>query len=415
MLLQFCVSNYASFKEEATLSLVPSSDKEHPENIITNGKNKANAIIAIYGANAAGKSALFKAMTSAILFIRNSSMYQVDYTIPVVPFKFCEKPEERPTKVEFTFIAEDGKKYIYGFSATTKEVSEEYLYCYNSAKPSMIFERTKEEYKFSRTDSTVLTPLKKMNTSNKLFLATATQWNAAVTAIPFKWFSEKINTQTSIETLKVEALEEYRTNSEENIEFFKKLCYQVDITISNVEFEAKEVEEQNRPGFIINNQVIKPSKQYEAKITTEHLIKDDAGNEVVYQLGMNEESTGTSQLFYFAPILRKVLAGGKTLVIDEFDRSLHPYIVRFLVNVFRNPLLNSNGAQLIITTHETTLLSLSIFRRDEIYFVEKNAQTGVSELYSLDEYPVRKDDNIEKGYLLGRYGAIPFLQTEDIL
>ncbi len=102
-------------------------------------------------------------------------------------------------------------------------------------------------------------------------------------------------------------------------------------------------------------------------------------------------------------------------MIDEIDRSLHPFIVKYLVNLFRNPDVNKNGAQLIFTTHETTLLSLDIFRRDQIYFTEKDAQTGVTDLYSLDDYSVRKDENIEKGYLLGRYGAIPFLQTEEII
>ena len=103
------------------------------------------------------------------------------------------------------------------------------------------------------------------------------------------------------------------------------------------------------------------------------------------------------------------------MVVDEIDRSLHPFIVKFLVNLFRNPSINTNGAQLIFTTHETALLSLDTFRRDQIYFTEKDTESGVTDLYSLDEFSVRKTDNIEKGYLLGRYGAIPFLRTEEIV
>ena len=103
------------------------------------------------------------------------------------------------------------------------------------------------------------------------------------------------------------------------------------------------------------------------------------------------------------------------MVIDELDKSLHPFIVKFLVNLFRNKTLNNKGAQLIFTTHDTTLLSLSTFRRDQIYFTEKNSETGVTDIYSLDDYTVRKDENIEKGYLLGRYGAIPYLQTEELV
>ena len=141
MLLQFSVSNYGSIKNEVLFSLVPSADKSHPENLIVSGKYKANAITAIYGANASGKSTLFKAMTSAINYIRSSNLFQVGQVIPVVPYKFCDNPIENPTKYEFSFVAEDGKKYVYGFSATVKAVLEEYLYCYKSAKSSMVFER----------------------------------------------------------------------------------------------------------------------------------------------------------------------------------------------------------------------------------------------------------------------------------
>ena len=100
------------------------------------------------------------------------------------------------------------------------------------------------------------------------------------------------------------------------------------------------------------------------------------------------------------------------MVIDELDRSLHPFLVQFLVELFHTPETNKNNAQLIFTTHDTTLLSLETFRRDQIYFVEKDPHTAATELYSLDEFSVRKNENIEKGYLLGRYGAIPYLRPE---
>ncbi|MGN0483511.1 MAG: ATP/GTP-binding protein [Lachnospiraceae bacterium] len=106
---------------------------------------------------------------------------------------------------------------------------------------------------------------------------------------------------------------------------------------------------------------------------------------------------------------------GKTLVLDEIDRSLHPSIVKFIVNLFRDTEWNRNGAQLIVTTHDTSLLSLDTFRRDQIYFTEKDAETGVTDLYSLDEFSVRKTENIQKGYLMGRYGAIPFLRAKEVL
>lgn len=422
MLLQFLVSNYGSIKEEVILSLIPSKDKEHPENILTMGKYKANSLAAVYGANASGKSTLFKAMTFAIVFIRNSNLLQVGQNIPVVPFRFCDNYKVNPSKFEFTFIAEDEKKYVYGFCATEEKILEEYLYVYHSSKPSMLFERTGDDYRFPRAEKTNLQPLTRMNTSNKLFLSTATLWNAECTTIPFNWFNKMLDTQTGTDGLQAQALEEYRINKEENIRFVLKLMKQADINISYVNVETREVkgDDVSIPGVsfdgvVINNQIIKPQINYKTEIITDHIIIDENGNQKSHKLQLMEESLGTIQLFYFAPFLRKTLEEGKLLFIDELDKSLHPFIVKFLVNLFRDSSINTNGAQLIFTTHDTTLLSLDTFRRDEIFFTEKDNMTGVSDLYSLDDFAVRKDENIEKGYLLGRYGAIPYLQAEEIV
>ena len=167
--------------------------------------------------------------------------------------------------------------------------------------------------------------------------------------------------------------------------------------------------------IVLNDQIIRPQNNYKTEVKAGHIITGENGIKKEYSLSLQEESLGTIQLFYFAPILKKTLETGKVLIIDELDKSLHPFIVKFLVNLFRNPDVNQNGAQLIFTTHDTTLLSLDVFRRDQIYFTEKDAQTGITDLYSLDDFAVRKDENIEKGYLLGRYGAIPYLHTEEIV
>lgn len=113
--------------------------------------------------------------------------------------------------------------------------------------------------------------------------------------------------------------------------------------------------------------------------------------------------------FLFIPVLKDVLDNGKVLIYDEFDKSLHPFIVKYLVEIFNNPEVNKNGAQLIFNTHDTNLLNLEILRRDQIWFAEKNPDDGSSAIYPLDDFSVRKLENVEKGYLLGRYGAIPFL------
>lgn len=419
MLLQFLVENYASIRDEVVLNLEPSVDKEHEENIVSKGKYKANKLVAIYGANASGKTGVYKAMTMALIILRASNIRQVNDSIPVMPFKFDEESVNKPTRFEFRFVAENGLKYIYGYSADKKKIHEEYLYCYKSSKPSLIFERSGEGYKFSRSEKNLLEPLVRMNTENKLFLATATAWNVESTRIPYKWLAEGIDTYTNDGNIQNIALDMYRTNEEENVAFTKNILKQADINICDIRVKSEKIKNpQANPilsGIMIGGQLIQPQEQYEIEIIAGHIVKKKGKKEKRYTLGLDEESLGTQALFFMAPLLRQTFDGGKVLVIDEIDNNFHPFIVKFLINLFRNKDINKKGAQLVFTTHETTLLSLDTFRRDEVYFTEKDAETGVTDLYSLDEFAVRKDDNIEKGYLLGRYGAIPYLHTEEIV
>ena len=418
MLLQFLTQNYVSIRDEKILSLVPSNDQEHPENIQIKGKSRALSTVAIYGANASGKSALFRAMTVALIILRSSNVRQINDTIPVVPFKFDEDTSKKPSKFEFTFVAGDDKKYIYGFSADQTQVHEEYLYRYGTNRPTLIFDRNGSDYKFSRSEKRLLEPLVRMNTANKLFLSTATIWNVESTAIPYKWLAEGIDSYTSDENIPGLAMNMYREESNENVRFARELLTRADINISDLQVEAKKIAVPQVPllgGVVIAGQLIQPQEQFEVKIRTGHTVSDEGGTQKTYELELGEESLGTRQLVFLAPLLRQTLDSGKTLVIDELDSSLHPFIVKFLVNLFRDPRWNKNGSQLIFTTHDTTQLSLDTFRKDQIYFTEKDAKTGATDLYSLDEFSIRKTDNIEKGYLLGRYGAIPYLHTEEIV
>ena len=140
-----------------------------------------------------------------------------------------------------------------------------------------------------------------------------------------------------------------------------------------------------------------------------HEIKDCNDDSKLYELNLINESSGTQILFSFAPILKDVFENGKVLVIDEIERSLHPSLVEMIIKFFHNSEINKGNAQLIFNTHDTNLLSLEIFRRDQIWFAEKNPEKGATDLYPLDDFPVRKTENIQKGYLNGRYGAMPFV------
>ncbi len=423
MLLQFSVENYMSFKEKAVLRLEATKDREHPENINEKNGSKAVNVIVTYGANASGKTNFFKAITAALNAIRFSNTRQVNEPLGIVPFKFSVETINKPSKFEFQFIARDNKKYIYGFTANMYMIYEEYLYRYNSRRPTKIFERKSDgTYDFTAREKNALFPLTQWNTPNKFFLATATMWNAQSTKIPLEWLAGGIDTYTDLSGLTQDAMMGYQgENADDYIYFTEKIMREADINISKIDVKLKKIPINPNimpliPGLIINGQLIQPQEQTQLEVKTYHEVADNDGeNKTRYSLQLGEESVGTQLLFAFSPLLKKALDCGKTIIIDEIDKSLHPAVVKYIVNLFRNKEINIAGAQLIITTHNTSLLSLNTFRRDQIYFVEKNRTTAVSRLYSMNEYSVRKGENIEKGYILGRYGAVPEIQGGDII
>lgn len=405
MLLQFNVTNFLSFKKEAVLSAYANTDKTYANRLINIGKNAILPTIAIYGANAAGKSNLIKALRAAILFVRQSNFYQINTTNPIVPFLFDENSRNEKTRFDFSFIY-DGIQYDYGFSATNQTVFDEYLYEYKSKKPSMIFERTNtNEYKYTAANKKELSQYEEKTSANKLFLATATAWNCELTRNAFMWFAENIDTYDS-RSLDNSFISEFENdNSDDMKKFMMDFIHHADINISDYSFEIKEADKESLPPFIdVNNVVNSSVKQW--KLDVVHDVNID-GKTVSFAMPFNAESTGTIKVFSYGPLIRKALKTGKTMIVDEIDSCLHPMLVRYLIDLFNDPEINKNGAQLIFNTHDVSLLDQDIFRRDQIYFVEKDNKTAMSDLYSLAEFSPRKSEDIRKGYLQGRYGAIP--------
>lgn len=414
MLLQFSVENFRSIKDKIVLSLEASTDKEHPENLATIGKQKFLKVATIFGANASGKSNIFKALTAAIMTIRTSNNRQLGELMPlIVPFKFDDKSSVAPTKFEFVFFANE-KKYIYGFSSTKEVIVEEYLYVYRTSKAKTVFCR-KDTDKYSYTDYSFkkkLSPLEERNTNNKLFLATATAWNCEETRAPFLWFMRGINTfAKAYENLAPVASSMYENGDETLQEFTNAILHEADINIANYEFESRDKSKESLPApireFLLASRVDPDAVLKEYNIQTVHSIENGGKESKLYKLSFNDESQGTQHLFWLSPVLKRAFETGEVMCIDEIDSSLHPLLVVYLVGLFNNPEVNKANAQLIASAHTTALLSLKELRRDQIYFVDKNQKTGISELYSLDEFSPRTNEDIQKAYLLGRFGAVP--------
>lgn len=409
MLVEFSVKNFMSIKDEVTLSMVAGSGDENSENIIKkeNSNEKYLKSTAIYGANASGKTNFMKALSAAIITVRRSNFRNVnEQLMEMVPFKFSSETIKEPCEFKFVFI-KNGIKYIYGFSADINKIYTEYLYQYLSAKPSLVFERKNvNEYKFIQAEQNKLSELATKNTENKLFLSTATAWNYERTKDAYIWFSEDIDTYNDYMNVGGYSFNKFENDKDGTLKKFTiNLLKQADILIKDYDFKVKNIEGGNTVQFNNSENLV----QKEVTISTVHEIQNKKGKKEKYKLNLHEESLGTQNLFFFSPVLKDVFEKGKVVVVDEIDKSLHPLLVKLIIDLFHNKETNKNNAQLIFNTHDTNLLSLETFRRDQIWFTEREPNEGSTDLYPLDDFSVRKNENIQKGYLNGRYGAIPFL------
>lgn len=415
MLLEFSVKNFLSFKDKVTFSMEAATGNENEENIIIKNNERVLKTTALYGANASGKTNLLKAFTSAIMMVRMSNNRQIgEKLMQMEPFAFDEDTINKPCEFEFVFIA-NKSKYIYGFVADKDKIYEEYLYQYFSAKATRIFERKNcNEYKFLQNDEGKLNAIKEKNMENKLFLATATTWNYDKTKDAYLWFANNIDTYTGGSFLNDFAIESFSNDENEELKKFTlKLLEEADIVIKDFSVEIEERDVDNNLLMLFKSLNMptptNSQKQKDVKIRMVHEVKDNNNNIKIYDLNLTNESSGTQILFSFAPIFKNVFENGKILIIDEIERSLHPSLVEMIIKFFHNPEINKGNAQLIFNTHDINLLSLDIFRRDQIWFAEKDPEKGATDLYPLDDFPVRKTENIQKGYLNGRYGAIPYV------
>ena len=417
MLIEFSVKNFLSFKNKVTLSMEKGNGDENLDNIVSNNNLDLLKTCAIYGANASGKSNILKALTCAILIVRNSSLIPVGGKWNFIhPFLFDEVSKNMPSEFEFIFVI-NNIKYRYFFSIDANRIYDEVLEAYYSQKPTNIFKRTKTNiYEFSN-DKNKLESLSTNNTENKLFLSTATTWNYDKTKDVYLWFANAIDTYDSFDNIMDKDLIDY-SNSEENLkEFALKLLKEADILIKDiiVNYEEKEMDstiiDMLVPSIVKNGEKVKIKN---VNIELEHEVVDDNNKTHTYKLNFTEESSGTRVLFAFAPFLKRAFESTKVIVVDELEKSMHPVLVEFIVKLFNNKEINKANSQLIFTTHATNLLNLDLLRRDQIWFTEKNPKNGVSDLYPLDSFSVRKDENIQKGYINGRYGAIPFIRDVDL-
>lgn len=400
MLLQFSAENYLSLKEKIVLSMMASNDTQHSEHLIALQKKESCLKSAvIYGANASGKSNVLNAFWFMVNYVLVSHEKQLHKPIDRVPFKFDVAALEKPSNFEVIFMI-DAIRYAYGFSVTDKEVVEEYLYYYPNGRQAIIFERKNtNEYRFTVDVDEQMT-LRDRTSPNKLYLSVASNWNYKKVVPVFKWFAScKILTKNSVADAYGIDAEQLRDD---------EYCSAIVSMLRVADFGIQSLQIREIEGI---RGLVKAEEEY-TNIDAIHLVQDEMGNAHSFALNMTEESDGTNSYFRLTGIVKNVLADGGLLVADEMDAHLHPLLTKHLVRMFNSQTYNPGGAQLIFTSHNTNLLDLDVFRRDQIWFTEKDEKQVATELFSLYDFSVRKDAKVEKSYLVGHYGAIPFIRED---
>lgn len=407
MLIQFKVGNFLSFRDIVTFSMVASPIKEH----LTTHVFKANKyfnllkIGTIYGANASGKSNLFKATSFMSSFVENSSKdSQAEEEIDVENFRLSTETESKPSIFEMTFI-QDSIRYRYGFEVNNFKVESEWLFQAVKQAETKLFQRNGKEYEIG-DNFLEGKDLESKTRNNALFLSVVAQFNGKIAISILKWFKN----MRVISGLKDTYAQVSKKLLEENKskDLFLEFIKMADLGIEDIKFEKKSIPELNSKSISKKGFIFEAPEGNE--IQTLHKKYDQDQQFTEYEsFNMNKnESQGTLKLFsLLGPVIESLL-NGHVLVIDELDSRLHPLLTNFIIKLFNSSEHNIHNAQLIFNTHDTNLLSNKVFRRDQIWFTEKDIY-GASDLYSLVEYKVRNDASYEKDYLLGKYGAIPFL------
>ncbi|MFB0767032.1 ATP/GTP-binding protein [Aeromonas salmonicida] len=413
MLIQFKVTNFGSIRDEAVLSMVAGSEKEPdgplkkiytPEAPATKDLLKAAAI---YGANASGKSHCIYALAQMRNIVIKSTRSQEGDELPYNPYAFCKESKRKETEFEIEFIS-NGIRYQYGFSYNKIRVVDEWLFAYPKGRAQkwiMRYVNDDGETIYERSD--FLLGSKKLwetaTRDNALFLSTAVQLKSEDLKPVFDWFRDILHVVSVNgvgDSFSIEQIS--KNNTKHDILKFMKSA---DFSINDFIVEERD----DVPDEILKEYGSDHDDVKFIDFKTVH--KTDDGD--LAELDYEQESDGTQRMFQLSGPWVDTLENGYVLAIDELSLHLHPSLSSFLVKLFYSK-MNKNNAQLIFTTHEVSLLSDELMRRDQVWLMKRSLGSG-SMLEPLSDFSARKDENLRKRYLDGRYGAVPIVKLSSLV
>lgn len=430
MLLYFTVKNFKTFKEKASLSLVASNyDKDTRESDnIYNDKNVNLRLLksaVVYGANASGKSKFFEALGFMKYFVISSSKdSQKGDEIDVEPFKLSSETENSPSEFEVVFT-HNNVMFRYGFEVDKTNVISEWLYYKPKTKEIELFYRDGDNFEthtrnFTKGKAVIKEGLVR---DNALLLSVAAQFNDLISNEVIDWF-KKLKTISGLNESGYRGFTLSRADDPNQKANILNLLKAADLGIQDIKLEKIDIEDlpKDMPKELkerIIKEVKDEKREFLSDILTLHK-KFDANKKEIDIINFSlddDESSGTRKFFALTGPILDVIENGYTLIVDELDSKLHPNLVCKIVSIFNSKELNKKNAQLIFNTHDTNLLSSGLFRRDQIWFTDKN-KFGEAKLYSLADFKsdeVRKSESFEENYIKGKYGAVPFLGLFDNL
>jgi uncharacterized protein len=420
MLIEFQLQNFRSFRDRQVFSMVAAPLPEHKNtNTFDSGLKGSDRLLrsaVIYGPNAAGKTNLLRAMQFMQAFIIGSAASGTTLQYPYSPFKLSNSTREVPSEFEITFV-QHAVRYEYGFSMGPTQIEKEWLVEHVQSRARTrsrkIFERILDKltkkyvWKFSPYFKGKRSTWSESTRKEALFLSTATQLNSVQLRPVFDWFQKRLIVIVAPITLNP-SLRLQLWDEPDGKERLLPFLREADLGIVDVQVQKEPIPSGGimlqRPPMMLEHQIGSLTPNV-VKVTLSHL-SDDPKTPV--GLDFDEESSGTQILFKTAGAWLNVIKNGEVMLFDEIDTNMHPRLLRFLIQKFHSNITNPKNAQLICSTHNTSLLELELFRRDQFWFIEKQ-RNGASKLYPLTDFSPRNDEVIERWYMRGRYGAQPVL------
>ena len=406
MLLEFSCSNHKSIQKQVVFSAVASSDTSFEKNIKETAGIPVLKSSVIYGANGSGKSNFVDAIAFVKYLVLNSINNQPGQGILQIPHKLSGMGEESTYRIQFDT---KGIRYVFGFSLQNMLVKEEYLYYFPNGRQAKIFDRTGDTFTVGSKFRGKFNACKEVLKSNRLLLSCAANFTSVEEAANvFDFFSNELVIYEPIHQENWMNYSLYQINTNEKLKEIVILFLQglgIEIKDIKVNIDSKKMEAFELPAFL--------SDEFKNMLLQNNV--DAITAKVVYEKFetdlMQEESTGVQKLFAFLCPFIDIMANDKILICDELEANLHEALVFKLVKLFMD-LDIKHCPQVIFTTHETGLLDLDLFRRDQIWFTEMEGTERYTDLYSLAEMKnVRKEENFSKGYIAGKYGGIPMLNV----